>query len=331
MSVTSAFDRREQAIAVLATFKANLTSIYFAHKDWDWDQGGAKSRAGNLNTLRHDHISDVSHQIAALVKMTIRLLRAPIISLSRHRFTARGRAESARVSSQMTALDTRIHVSIGILSKLVEELKDAGLPGNEASRIRQYFTAVVVSYEHLRSLKSYRTPQGIRTFARVFIMLTPIVMGPYYAYLAGTDDTTEGVGLPFTCFFSLLASMSMQGLFAIRVKMEDPFSDGAKKAVTDTIDLKEQFASLFYILRQTMINPAAIAAAPADVVEGVAVCRYDTPVCKEEEVDEDEEDEEEDEDEEEVEEEDEDDDDDDDDDDDEEEDPYVDTTFKPLR
>jgi hypothetical protein len=275
MSVTSAFQRREQAIAVLATFKANLTSIYYAHKDWDWDKGGAKSRSGN--TLRHDHISDVSYQIAALVKTTIRLLRAPIVSKARHRFTALGRAESARVSSQMTVLDTRVHVNFGILSGLVEELKNAGLPANEATRIRQYFTAVVVSYEHLRSLKSYRTPQGIRTFARVFIMLTPIVMGPYYAYLAGTDATTEGVGLPFACFFSLLASMSMQGLFAIRVKMEDPFSDGAKKAVTDTIDLKEQFASLFYILRQTMINPATIAAAPADIVEGVAVCRHDTP------------------------------------------------------
>jgi len=49
----------------------------------------------------------------------------------------------------------------------------------EASRLRQYFTRAIASYQHLRTIKMYRTPVGIRTLARVYILLTPILMGPY--------------------------------------------------------------------------------------------------------------------------------------------------------
>jgi hypothetical protein len=55
----------------------------------------------------------------------------------------------------------------------------------EASRLRQYFTRTIASYQHLRAIKSYRTPVGMRTLARLYILFTPLVMGPYYGYLAG--------------------------------------------------------------------------------------------------------------------------------------------------
>jgi hypothetical protein len=79
---------------------------------------------------------------------------------------------------------------------------------------------MIRAYEHLHTLKSYRTPLGIRTFARVYIMLTPIIMGPYYSYLAGAGEGNIGVGLPFAMVFSLLQSMAMQGIFSVRVQME---------------------------------------------------------------------------------------------------------------
>ena len=66
----------------------------------------------------------------------------------------------------------------------------------EASRLRQYFTRSIASYQHLRAIKSYRTPVGIRTLARLYILFTPIVMGPYYGYLAGA-----GVSLVAKCTY----------------------------------------------------------------------------------------------------------------------------------
>eukprot|EP00041_Stephanoeca_diplocostata_P003538 m.35430 g.35430 ORF g.35430 m.35430 type:complete len:56 (+) comp14417_c0_seq3:1162-1329(+) len=43
-----------------------------------------------------------------------------------------------------------------MIQLLSEELKFAGMPGNEASRIRNYFASMVHSYEHLIMLKHYR-------------------------------------------------------------------------------------------------------------------------------------------------------------------------------
>eukprot|EP00038_Savillea_parva_P009531 m.184132 g.184132 ORF g.184132 m.184132 type:complete len:413 (+) comp16043_c0_seq1:85-1323(+) len=241
MSVTSAFNRREQAILDLAALKADILSIYYAHRDWSWPTREEK--------LREGHVRDVRFELMGLIAKIKRMLRSPNVTKGRHRFSTDGRLECIRIRRQLAQLEYGINRHFSNLSKFVEEMKEIGFPGNEASRMRQYFTRLITSYEHLRSLKSYRTPLGIRAFARAFILLTPIVMGPYYAYLAGAGEEAQfGVGLPFACFFSFLASMSMQGLFSIRVWLEDPFFDGQSKKATDTIDLHEQFVSVIRVL-----------------------------------------------------------------------------------
>lgn len=263
MSVTSAFARRERAIQDLAVLNANLISIFLAHRDWDWGTPG-KNRASQLPPT---HVGLMAQEVATLIGTITRLLQAPNVNKARHDFTALGHRDCTRVQKQMDLLDSQIQEHFGQMSIFVEDLKRAGLPGNEASRIRQYFTVALSAYVHLRSIKSYRTPQGIRTFARIFILLTPIVMGPYYAYLAGAGDS-DGVGLPFACFFSFLASMSMQGLFAVRLKMEDPFSDGERKAGRDTIDLDRHFGALTRLVRKEL--PIESSQGEGNTSEGVA-------------------------------------------------------------
>lgn len=128
MSVTSAFTRRERALLDLAQLKADLMSIYFAHRDWDWGKDG-DDRSTNL---RPEHVDDTRDEIASLVVVISSLLSAPISSKSRHLFTKSGQRELARKNEQQAQLELRIGAHFCCLSLLVEELKAAGMPGNGA-------------------------------------------------------------------------------------------------------------------------------------------------------------------------------------------------------
>eukprot|EP00041_Stephanoeca_diplocostata_P003539 m.35423 g.35423 ORF g.35423 m.35423 type:complete len:113 (+) comp14417_c0_seq3:2091-2429(+) len=56
------------------------------------------------------------------------------------------------------------------------------------------------------------------------------------------DDTDiVGVGLVFACFLSVLTTISMQGLFNIRMQLEDPFASGTS---FDAIDIEIETESL---------------------------------------------------------------------------------------
>jgi hypothetical protein len=57
----------------------------------------------------------------------------------------------------------------------------AGLPGNEAARLRQYNSLLMGQWETVRNVKRYRTPLTTRCFARFYIFLHPFLMGPYCA------------------------------------------------------------------------------------------------------------------------------------------------------
>ena len=70
------------------------------------------------------------------------------------------------------------------LSALCENFKRAGLPSGEASRIRQYERFLGESIENLRMIKNYRTPQTLRSFARLFTTLLPPFFAPTYAQIA---------------------------------------------------------------------------------------------------------------------------------------------------
>ncbi len=97
---------------------------------------------------------------------------------------------------------TRKFVSI---SRSTEILKNRGLPGNEASRIRQWERAVGESIEQLRMLKMYRTPQALRSFARMFSLFLPPIYAPAFAQLAH-ESNSIGLGISFAIIISLALS-----------------------------------------------------------------------------------------------------------------------------
>lgn len=103
----------------------------------------------------------------------------------RHRVTKSGRREAARTAEVAYRLYDSLYTKRIIrLSALCENFKRAGLPSGEASRIRQYERFLGEAIENLRMIKNYRTPQTLRSFARLFTTLLPPFFAPTYAQIA---------------------------------------------------------------------------------------------------------------------------------------------------
>eukprot|EP00041_Stephanoeca_diplocostata_P027172 m.745202 g.745202 ORF g.745202 m.745202 type:complete len:411 (+) comp23127_c3_seq3:128-1360(+) len=266
MSLNGAFARREKGLEELAKLKTNILSIYFAHRFWDWTDGSDVTK-GRQARLRPKHADDARRVLLRLMRLIRLQLEAPIVSRARHHLTKSGRSHQERVLSRVHEVKTAIATHLQLIQLLCEEMKFAGLPGNEASRMRNNFSSMVQAYESLTMLKHYRTPLGLRVFARGYIAVTPIMFGPYYAAIAGVDtvdsNDTIGVGLAFTCVLSALTTLSMQGLFNIRLQLEDPFASGTS---FDAIDISIETQSLL----DKLVEDSADVPSTQDIIDGNA-------------------------------------------------------------
>jgi len=67
-------------------------------------------------------------------------------------------------------------------------------------------------------IKKYRTPQALRSFARLFSVFLPPFYAPYYGQMA-VDTNSLGLGIAF----SILTCIALTALFESVSQMEDPF------------------------------------------------------------------------------------------------------------
>jgi hypothetical protein len=183
--------------------------------------------------------------------------------------TSAGKKESAEILAIMFKLNRSILVRMCRLSKLCEVLKREGLPPNEATRIRQWerfvsekfgkydivfvlfwlathppaLTLSCVSAENLLVIKRYRTPQALRSFARLFSVFLPPFYAPFYGQMA-KDLNSLGTAIAF----SVLTSIALTSLFESISQMEDPF---AGILALDGIDLTNELGVEF---RQELLD-----------------------------------------------------------------------------
>jgi hypothetical protein len=68
-------------------------------------------------------------------------------------------------------------------------------------------------------IKLYRTPQGLRSFARLFSMILPPFFAPYYAQIAININHS----LVIAILFCTLTSIALTSLFETVNQLEDPF------------------------------------------------------------------------------------------------------------
>ena len=182
-SLNEAFRRRENALHTMAGLKANALSLYHAHRDWDWSTQTAYH--GGRAALPPGHVAQVRAVLLELIVAQCEVLLAPNVGRARHHFTPGGRRKREAVQARKAVCLNRIANAFSKISAAPEEMKAAGLPGNEAARIRQFSNQLLIAWEGLRSIKRYRTPITTGAFARLFILIHPFLMGPYYAYIAG--------------------------------------------------------------------------------------------------------------------------------------------------
>lgn len=93
----------------------------------------------------------------------------------------------------------------------------------------------------------------MRAFTRLFILILPLLYGPYFAELA--NSTTIG----FAVAFSVITSLALEGLFRIRIELEDPFE--LKESSMDAIHVESELGELLADLMIFSDEPSSVASA----------------------------------------------------------------------
>jgi hypothetical protein len=212
--------------------QANLLCIYLGHRDI------------RATPLPPGHLPRLRRELVTLCGAMTQVLEAPTVSHSRHVLTAAGRRKHVAVSVSKRALHARITASFSALSAASRDTLAACAPGADASRLAQYQRDMIQSWEQLRCLKSYRTPQTTRAFAHVAVWAHPLIMGPYYAWVSA------GTGVGFAVFLAVATAVALSALLNARIALEDPFVPG----LLDTIRVAKELG----LVQQ---NLAAFAAA----------------------------------------------------------------------
>ena len=183
-SISTAYNRREKALEEYGAMKACGRSLYMASRDWvperDQDRDAAlKSTLLELLVANRD------------------MLTGPL-SESRQR-------------------ETRVYKAFSRLSDFVKRMRSAHLAPTECSRLNQYISRMITAFENLKNIYEYRTPRSLRAFSDFFILLLPVLYGPYFAYQAEQFSVSLFYAMP------ILFSLILVGLANIQDHLENPF------------------------------------------------------------------------------------------------------------
>ena len=249
-SVSMAFSRREQALVRIAQIKSFSFQLYVAHSLWEMENGGRESHP-DVDWLAHSDA--VLAQLIGIGDELCRYLTLPTATRSRHRLTSHGRKEAAlTLVVSYRLFDSLYTHRITRLSQYAERLRKLGLASGELSRIRQYERFLGEAIEGLRMFKHYRTPQALRSFARLFTLVLPPFYAPTFAQLA-VDVRSLAVGI----IFSVVTTLALTALFETIQMLEDPF---VSFLTLDGIDVREELEVLHWhqlVQTRTILFPHA--------------------------------------------------------------------------
>jgi predicted membrane chloride channel (bestrophin family) len=183
-SISTAYTRREKALEEYGALKANGRALYLASRDWvtkpdPQRDAGVKSALRELLTACRD------------------MFKGPLKDAPPH--------------------ETRIYEAFARLSDFVTQMREAHLAPTECSRLNQYIGRMITAFENTRNIYEYRTPRTLRAFSDFFIVLLPILYGPYFAYEA------EEFRVEFFFIMPILFALILVGLANIQDDLENPF------------------------------------------------------------------------------------------------------------
>ncbi|KAL3775798.1 hypothetical protein ACHAW5_002294 [Stephanodiscus triporus] len=260
LSISMGWSRREAALRAVGLYRSAVTNVYVAHAAWDWGESSkGKGRRGCVENKEDmvnvygdvpptaaevkpiDWLNHSDTTLCHLIHLSDSLcqyLTLPSATRARHRATAKGQKEANMVLSTGREMFTlTVCGRMSMLSQMCEALKYRGLPGNEASRIRNWENTIVNSIEELRNVKEYRTLQALRVYERLFCLFLPPLFATNYAQVA--FDTHLFLGITI----GVITSIALTGLFECVRVLEDPF---VSNLTLDGIDVREELVVLAY-------------------------------------------------------------------------------------
>src|SRR5688572_18815696 len=186
-SIGSAYNRRESALQRFSDFKGHAVAIFYATRDWTTDK---------------------NHQLPTEVRQLI----TEMIAIMRRMFTSNNRTD-------LQENQRRIYAHFSRLSGITNAMRDHGVQSSEISRVNQYVSKMIIAFDNLQVIHTYRTPVTLRAYSKVFIYIFPIIYGPYFA------STFNDFSANLEFVMPVLYSFILVSLDNIQDHLEHPFDE----------------------------------------------------------------------------------------------------------
>lgn len=184
-AINAAYQRRETALVEYGNIKAHGQALHFAARHW-------------LGAPDVDLVNQSSLNLRAVFTSIETLLTS---------------SETALYENQI-----RVYTAFSKLSTFISlRFREHNLSSSEISRANQYLSKMMASFEVLQSIYQYRTPISLRIFSNFFIVLLPLIFGPYFAHLNYGYDSVLAYMPP------ALFTMVVAALAEIQSHLESPF------------------------------------------------------------------------------------------------------------
>jgi hypothetical protein len=186
-SIGSAYNRRETALQRFSDFKGHAMVIYYATRDWTTNKE-----------------NDLPKRVRNMVNEMTILMRSMFKS-------------NSRMDWQQN--EKKVYQYFSALSLLTMELRNHGVQSGEISRVSQYVSKMVIAFDNLKIIHTYRTPVTLRAYSKVFIYIFPIIYGPYFA------STFHDFSAHLEYVMPVLYSFILVSLDNIQDHLEHPFDE----------------------------------------------------------------------------------------------------------
>ncbi len=181
-SINAAFTRKEKALKAYAEIKAHGTALIFAAKDWKSEDGTSDLKPEVLDQLQG------------------------LISSMKLYF-----------GSSSVQIDN-VYNEFGELSKVLQKLR-VQITNSEMSRVNQYLSKMLVSFEEIATIKSYRSSIYLTIYGRIVVFLFPVLYAPYFGnHVSEFHPGLLGYSLPVIYTTVLIALQNVHDL------IEDPLN-----------------------------------------------------------------------------------------------------------
>jgi predicted membrane chloride channel (bestrophin family) len=183
-SIGGAYNRRETALKHYSSLKAHGRALFFACRDW---------------------VPNTDAEYQAKIKELLRDIMKAVRDFLHSETHEHQEKENI------------VYGKFSELSLFIKSFRDRELPSGEASRSNQYLSKMIDAFESLKHIYQYRTPVTLRAYSKFFILLVPILYGPYFEHIA------SGLHIGLRMLMPALLSLVLVSLDNIQDHLENPY------------------------------------------------------------------------------------------------------------